>query len=66
MIIDAEKFALSVLSSSDPQLSLEQKANLYEEAFNFMVERNKPFIEKQKIESAKARQETYNILKGHI
>jgi len=34
MKINPEKFALAVVSSSDPKLAVSQKLSLYEEAFN--------------------------------
>lgn len=40
MIIDAKEFANAVVSSSSPELSVKDKAKLYEEAYDFIIKRN--------------------------
>lgn len=40
MFIPPKDFALGVLSSSSSELSLEEKAKIFEEAFSFMEMRN--------------------------
>ncbi|MCB8556828.1 hypothetical protein [Streptococcus vestibularis] len=50
MSIDAEKFALAVVSSSNPDLSISDKVKLYEETVEFIENHNQ-----EKLEEAKQR-----------
>ncbi|TWT12048.1 hypothetical protein [Streptococcus sp. sy004] len=47
MIIDAEKFALAVVSSSSSELSIKEKIKLYEDAVQTVKDYNQPQIENQ-------------------
>ncbi|NYS33288.1 hypothetical protein HZZ02_05770 [Streptococcus danieliae] len=45
--IPEEKFALAIVSSSSPQLSLEEKFKLYQDAYKMADEHNQDIADKQ-------------------
>lgn len=55
--INAREFALAVVTSSSPELSVEDKIKLYEDAYEAVNAHNKPLIEaeqKQQSENTEA------------
>lgn len=48
MLIEAKSFALAVVQSSSPDLSIQDKIKLYEEAYQAIELHNKPILEEQK------------------
>lgn len=63
MIKDTEKFALAVISSSSPDLSIADKIKLYEETIQAVENHNQPQLEAQKqqhTDNAKAFMEAFS------
>ncbi|MDK7187964.1 hypothetical protein [Facklamia hominis] len=48
MFVNPENFAFAVVSSSDKELSIQDKLNLYKSAYTIAVENNKSSTEKSK------------------
>lgn len=63
MFIPPKDFALGVLSSSSSELSLEEKAKIFEEAFSFMEMRNEALTSNHKSETSQETKKKQNIVK---
>lgn len=53
MIIDPNQFALSVVQSSSPELTIQDKITLYKEAYTSIEEHNKVAQEQENKQAAK-------------
>ncbi len=62
MSVNTEKFALAVVASSDPKLSVQEKFELYQDAYSYAQSENKKLNEKDK-KNRPSTQETINQLK---
>ncbi|NMP58068.1 hypothetical protein CV769_14560 [Enterococcus mundtii] len=62
MSVNAEKFALAVVASSDSKLSVQEKFELYQDAYSYTQSENKKLNEKDKKNRTSA-QEKINQLK---
>ncbi|MBX8939248.1 hypothetical protein P7D85_14660 [Enterococcus hulanensis] len=62
MIIDTKDFALAVVSSSNPNLTIQEKFELYEEARSYAVEQNE-IIKKQQSKDQPSVQEKIDHFK---
>lgn len=62
MSVNAEKFALAVVASSDSKLSVQEKFELYQDAYSYTQAENKKLNEKDKKNRTSA-QEKINQLK---
>ncbi|WP_242258154.1 hypothetical protein [Streptococcus thoraltensis] len=51
--ISPKEFALAVVTSSSPNLSIEDKIKLFEDAYEAVEIHNKPIVEDEKEEAAK-------------
>lgn len=51
--IEPKEFALAVVTSSSPNLSVEDKIKLYEDAYEAVMKHNKPIIEAEEKQNAK-------------
>lgn len=54
MRISSKDFALAVVASSSPDLSIQDKIKLYEEAVLAVQEHNKPLVEAERKKSAES------------
>ena len=50
--INPKEFALAVVTSSSPNLSIEDKIKLYEDAYEAVMNHNKPIIEAEEKQNA--------------
>ncbi len=45
IVSNVNELALAIVSSSSPELSIEDKIKLYEDSYSAIIEHNKPFVE---------------------